>query len=170
MALVIMGALVSCAKDETNSDNDAVRAFVQSFYDWYVPTSRQVSADRPSALVLRERPSAFDPNLAGELKEDSDAQAKAPGDIVGLDFDPFLAAQDPCERYEVLDVRKDAQNYRVSVRGRGGCETHEEPDVDAEIISRDGTWLFTNFHYPRSGGTDLLTTLKKLRDDRKQLR
>jgi hypothetical protein len=54
------------------------------------------------------------------------------------------------------------------VRGVGGCEEHKDADVVAEVVSRDGAWLFTNFQYPRSGGGDLRTVLKQLRDERKQ--
>jgi hypothetical protein len=168
LAFLMLAVALSCSGHGTTTDSDSVRNFVQDFYSWYVPTSAQGPADRPSDLVLKKRPAAFDSTLARELKEDADAQSKSPGDIVGLDFDPFLAAQDPCERYEVVAVRKEVESFRVSVRGSGGCENHEEPDVVAEVIAKDGGWLFANFHYPRSAGGDLLSILKKLRDDRKQ--
>ena len=165
LTFATLTVVFSCSGAKAPSDTDAVRDFVQKFYDWYVPSSR-ASSDRPAEIVLRERPSAFDSTLARGLKEDSDAQSKVAGDIVGLDFDPFLAAQDPCERYELVGVRKSGESYLATVRGVGGCENHEEADVDAEVISRDGAWVFTNVRYPRLGG-DLLTTLQKLRDDRK---
>jgi hypothetical protein len=163
----MVAVVLSCSGDQATPDSDSAKAFVQGFYDWYVPESRQTSSDRPSDLVLKQRSSAFDSALSRELKEDADAQSRVQGEIVGLDFDPFLAAQDPCERYEVVGVQKNAESYLVTVRGVGGCENHQDPDVAAEVIARDGAWLFTNFHYPRSGGGDLLTILNKLRDDRK---
>ena len=167
LTVVMLAVILSCSREETPSQSDAVRKFVQDFYDWYVPASHRASSDRPADIVLRERPSVFDSNLARELKEDSDAQSKVQGDIVGLDFDPFLAAQDACERYEVVSVRKDEESYRVDVRGVGGCEKHDGPDISAEVIPKDAAWLFTNFHYPGPNGSDLLTILQKLRDERK---
>jgi len=167
LTFMMFAALLACSGNEATSDSGGARDFVQSFYDWYVPISHRASSDRPAEIVLGERSSAFDSTLARELKEDSDAQSRANGDIVGLDFDPFLSAQDPCERYEVVGVRKNGESYLASVRGIGGCENHGETDVDAEVIARDGAWVFTNFHYPRLGGSDLLTTLQKLREDRK---
>jgi hypothetical protein len=55
--------------------------FVQSFYDRYV---KQPDSSR----ALKYRPSAFSPELSRALKEDDEAQAKEPGYIVGLDWDP----------------------------------------------------------------------------------
>jgi hypothetical protein len=167
LAFLTLAVALSCSGHGTAEESNSVRDFVQDFFSWYVPLSAQIPSDRPSELVTKKRPSAFDSTLARELKEDSDAQSKDPAEIVGLDFDPFLAAQDPCERYEVVGVRKEGENFLVSVRGVGGCEDHKDPDVVAEVVSSNGNWLFTNFHYPRLGGSDLLSILKKLRDDRK---
>lgn len=63
-------------------------AFVQSFYDWYV------KAEIDSDAALKKKPAYFSPELTKALKADAVAAAKSPGDIVGLDFDPFLNAQD----------------------------------------------------------------------------
>jgi hypothetical protein len=155
------------ASPSNDTDTGAVQDFVQEFYSWYVPVAHNSRSGRSSDLALKTRPSAFDPSLARQLKEDSDAQEKVQGDIVGLDFDPFLGAQDPCERYEVVNVDKKEENYLVGVRGAGGCEKHDEVDVIAEVASRNGALSFVNFHYPHLDKSDLLTILKKLRDDRR---
>lgn len=166
--LLTLAVLLSCSGNKAVPDSDSARTFVQDFYDWYVPISLKDHTERASDIALKERSSAFDSDLARELKEDSDAQSRVPGDIVGLDSDPFLASQDPCERYQVIAVRESGQSYLVSVRGSGGCEKHEDADVVVEVVARDGTWLFSNFQYPRSGGDDLRTVLKQLRDERSQ--
>jgi hypothetical protein len=167
LTVLLFAVVVSCSGNGPASESDGARDFVKNFYDWYVPAS-ETSKDRPSEVVLEKRPSAFDPALARELKEDSDAQSKAPTEIVGLDFDPFLASQDPCERYEVVAVRKNGQSYLVDVHGVGRCEDHQEADVAAEVVARNGDWLFINFHYPRLGAGDLITILKGLRQDREK--
>jgi len=155
------------ASQSTEGDIGVVQDFVQEFYSWYVPVTANSHSGRPSDLALRTRPSAFDASLARQLKEDSDAQAKVVGDIVGFDFDPFLAAQDLCERYEVVNVQPKADSYMVGVRGVGGCKKHDEVDVIAEVASRNGASSFVNFHYPGIDNSDLLTILKRLRDDRR---
>ena len=59
--------------------------------------------------------SGFPVLLAG-LKEDMAAAAAAPeGEEVGLDFDPFLDAQDPADRYEVKSVSKKGTKYLADV-------------------------------------------------------
>jgi hypothetical protein len=50
------------------------------------------------------------------------------------------------------------------VRGLG--EKHDEVDLIDEVASRNGALSFVNFHYPGFNKTDLLTILKRLRDDR----
>jgi len=156
------------ASPSTEADIGVVQDFVQEFYSWYVPVAANSRSGRPSDLALHTRPSAFDPSLVRQLKEDSDAQEKVLGDIVGLDFDPFLAAQDPCDRYEVVTVDPKAESYLVGVRGVGGCKKHDEVDVIVEVASRNGALSFINFHYPGvDNGDDLLALLKRLRDDRR---
>ena len=145
--------------------------FVQSFYDWYV---KQPDSSR----ALKYRPSAFSPELSRALKEDDEAQAKEPGYIVGLDWDPILSGNDapPGERY-VVD--------RIELKGDGDCwaemhrEWHGEKSkvlVAAELANNAGQWQFVNFYYvfPKSdlstsvthGG--LLTILKNLREAREK--
>jgi len=149
------------------TDTKVVQDFVQDFYNWYVPAVASRGSARPADIALRDRASAFDPSLARQLKEDSDAQAKVHDDIVGLDFDPFLFAQDACQRYEVLNVQKRPDSYLVDVRGVGGCEKHDAVDVIAEVASRNGAWVFVNFHYPGPDATNLMAVLKQLSDARR---
>jgi hypothetical protein len=54
------------------------------------------------------------------LKEDLAASKKSPGEIVGLDFDPFLNAQDIAERYLVGKITPKGDHYWVEVFGVWG--------------------------------------------------
>ena len=81
------------SKTDNKADITAVQDFVQDFYNWYAPASASRRSERPADLALHDRPAAFDPALARQLKEDSDAQVKVHDDIVGLDFDPFLCSR-----------------------------------------------------------------------------
>src|SRR5579872_3330643 len=79
------GAQVAAPPDESAS----CRRFVQAFYDWYLPVSQKQLKEPASNLAWRQKPAMFAPDLVRALKADADAQARAKGDIVGLDFDPF---------------------------------------------------------------------------------
>jgi len=143
------------------------RNFVQQFYDWYVK--------RPeSSRALNYRSSAFSPELSRRLKEDDEAQAKVPGVIVGMDFDPFLSGQDPGDHYVVS---------RIKLKGEYTCWAEvnlawsKNPSVAAELVNNAGPWHFANFYYPSGENSDfaasvsgggLLTMLKELHEDRQK--
>jgi hypothetical protein len=141
--------------------SESAREFVQQFYSWYLP---QAGAGERWDFVLKDRSSVFTPELARALREDSVAQAKVQGEIVGLDFDPFLASQDPCERYEAGSAVAKRASYWVSVYGVCSGKRHDKADVVAEVIRKDDRWVFVNFHYSKDG--NLLAVLKTLREDR----
>jgi hypothetical protein len=151
-------------------DCSGAREFTQSFYDWYVTIlSRR---DSPPWLVARhERGASFTEELTRALDEDAAAQAKEPdgGYMVGLDFDPVVASQDPEDHYRVGTTSRKGAACWVEVRGlRQGSALRDQPDVLPELVHRGGRWRFANFHYPNGG--DLLSTLGRLRSDREKKR
>lgn len=81
---------------QTAADTAQVRAFAQAFYNWYVPIA--FHGYRDSTDVLRHRPLVLTRELRTALREDAaaDARSRDPG---GINFDPFLFSQDPCERH-----------------------------------------------------------------------
>jgi hypothetical protein len=146
-----------------SSDADAVRRFVREFYDWYVPL-----ANAPGSAIdraLKARPAAFDTTLARELTEDVAAQAKVKGELVGLDFDPVLASQDPCPRYEVGYIEVTTTTYNVHVTPTCDRAAGPEPRIVTEVATRSGGFAFVNFRYPLTK-TDLRTELARLRASR----
>lgn len=144
----------------------APREFVQEFYDWYVPKALKDHAGPAWELALKYKSSVFSPEVLRALKEDSAAQTKAAGEIVGLDFDPFLNSQDPDERYEVGKVTQKGDRYWVEIYAARSGKKSEKPDVMPELVRKDGRYLFVNFHYP--DGSDLLSTLRVLRESRQK--
>jgi hypothetical protein len=89
-----VGALVAFAAVTLSADAQgptygeaSAKRLVQGFYDWYVPRALKGDA---VGLALSSKASAFAPRLSKALKEDQAATAQSPGEIVGLDFDPFL--------------------------------------------------------------------------------
>jgi len=116
--------------------------------------------------ALKYRRSSLAPELYRRLKEDSDASAKNPGEIVGLDFDPFVNSQDPCDHYVVGNISVKGDSYWVNVHGVCQGKRSKTPDVIPELIFKEGKWLFVNIHYSAKKDDDLLSVLKALREDR----
>ena len=145
---------------------ESLRHFVKGFYNWYVPKAVGDSSSPPWKCALGSRNTEFDPRLAQALKEDVAAQAKADGDLVGLDFDPFLNSQDPADHYVVGKIGKKGETYWADVYGRQSGRTGKKPVVVAALIRHGGYWQFKNFYYPDHGG-NLLAVLKSLRKERR---
>ena len=103
------------------------------------------------------------------LKRDFDAQDRVKGEIVGIDFDPFLNSQDPDDRYQVGLATVNDDVCMADIYGLTEGKKRPKPDLVAELRFRDGRWLFTNFHYGKGEhGEDLnlVSTLEQLRRDR----
>jgi hypothetical protein len=149
--------------------------FVQQFYNWYLAKENALTKrnSRESALevTLREKRSAFSPELVKGLKEDLAASKKSPGEIVGLDFDPFLNAQDIAERYLVGNVTPKGDHYWVEVFGVWNGQKNSNPDVVPELALENGHWIFTNFHYGKTDipvNENLVSILEVLKKDRRK--
>jgi hypothetical protein len=152
----------STATHRSSVNTDSVRQFVRAFYDWYTPLALADLHVRTIDSALKARPAAFDTTLARELREDDAAQAKASGELVGLDFDPVLASQDPCPRYEVGRVDGAVPPYHVQVTATCDRGAGLVPGLVAEVEPRGGGFVFVNFRYP-SMKSDLRTELARLR-------
>jgi hypothetical protein len=146
---------------------DGCAQFVQKFYDWYLARENALmkAKSEKSALdaTLREKRSSFSPSLVRALEEDAAAARKSPGEIVGLDFDPFLNSQEMPERYLVGEVHAKADHYLVDVFGVLEGKKDSKPTVVAEVVSRNGQWIFLNFHYEKDNLVSVLAQLKKER-------
>lgn len=139
---------------------------VQEFYGWYVPIALKAQKEPAFVIALKKKSSLFSPELAQALKADAAAQAKVEGEIVGLDWDPFLNTQDPAPRYEAGKVTTKGDRALVEVMGIPSGEKNAKPDVLVELTLSDGKWRFTNFR--SADGNDLLSSLKELRDARQK--
>ena len=144
--------------------SDSVKAFVQRFYDWYVPKALNSRSESAWSTAFKTKGRCFSPELRRKLREDSEVQAKVEGEIVGLDFDPFLNSQDPGGRYSVGKVVLKGENYFVDVHRVVAGKPEAKLTATAEVTGKNGQWYFLNFIYP--GGHNLLGILKALKDDR----
>jgi hypothetical protein len=150
-----------------NSAGASAREFVQAFYDWYVPTVRKERGMSGDKLVLKYKRSLFSPELLRALKIDSDAQARSPHKLVGLDFDPFISAQEYADGCVAEKVMQKGDRYFVEVHDIWSGSKSADPDVVAELALKDGHWFFVNFHYGNSAPS-LLSVLKSLRERRRR--
>lgn len=146
---------------EKAATSGSVSSFVQRFYEWYVPVALKDHKGPAWNEVLTHKPALLGTALARALRADMQAQAQARGEIAGLDFDPFLNAQDPCDRYEVGKATRIDHKYKVEIYGMCRGVRNEKPDVVAELAPKGSSWTFANFYYPRSN-SDLLTVLRRL--------
>jgi hypothetical protein len=143
----------------------SARGFVQDFYAYYVPLLSAERVGSPWESVVRERGGAFAPELLDALQQDYAASAASADEIVGLDFDPFVASQDPCERYDLGSESVGGDTARVEVFGVCQGSRDAAPAVIAELVRVNGAWRFTNFGYPREH-SDLMAVLTQLRRGR----
>jgi hypothetical protein len=139
----------SAAAVVTFASEAGARAFVQGFYDWYV--GKVIVASKKGSGygfidAVRQRPDWFSPELKRLLEEDVAAASKCKGDVVGLDWDPFLETQENPGTYAVGKVEKTAQGFRVSVdlkdaKARGA----RNPAAQADVAFVGGHWRFVDF-------------------------
>ncbi|MCX5792266.1 MAG: hypothetical protein NTY45_08645 [Elusimicrobia bacterium] len=124
-----------------------------------------------SSLAIKQKRSVFSSQLLLALEEDLKASDNAPGEIVGLDFDPFLNSQDPAEHYALGKSTLKKSKCSVEMYGVSAGKKNPEPEVVAESKLNAGKWVFVNFHYGKSDHSkdeNLLDILKSLNADRKK--
>ena len=145
--------------------------FGREFYDWYVPQALKENVGPPWDIALKDKSRAFSPELLRLLRGDSKAQAKVAGEIVFLDFDPFLSSQDPAERYVLGTITSKADRCWVEIHSISSGKKIDKPDVVPELMLKAGRWLFVNFHYGKSEypeNENLLSMLRALGVTRQQ--
>lgn len=168
--VVVALLLVQSVNAQAADESAAARAYVKEFYTWYLPpVGKRKDTTPDSVSALANKHFAFSPVLRKALQLDEDAAAKNPGEIVGIDFDPFLNAQDVSDSYQPAKVVKKGDVYRVDVFAVNGGKKNARPEVIAEVKKINGRWTFTNFLYGKSSDPrdeDLLSCLKALKADR----
>lgn len=163
LALALPSASFAAAPRGTaNSGPDAqsARQFVQNFYDWYVKAGQRMD------VALQEEPGWFSSKILAGLRDDLAAQAKDPDDVVGIDFDPFLNAQETYDPYTTCKVTAAGLGFRIEVSHQGACADGKDLGVIAAVEKRKGKWVFTDFYYPGQG--DLFSALAQAKKEREK--
>lgn len=161
-ALTLCAAATLGAQAPATSTRDSVARAVQRFYDWYLPRAARPGKQDVMMLAATHGPLPFDGALVHWLRVDSTARARAKGEIDGLDGDPYLNAQDPCDVYTVKAVRPRGGDLLVDVLGHGGCEAHQTPDVTVALARRAGRWTILEFLDPNRHGEGVIPLLQRL--------
>jgi hypothetical protein len=146
----------------SSAQADSARRLVQRFYDWYVPRAADPKDRDMFMEAATHGPLPFDTQLVRWLRIDSTARARAKDEVDGLDGDPYLNAQDPCEVYSAQSAVASGPSFLVSVLGHGGCPKHERPDVVVEIARRRGRWTILEFRDPARNNEGTIPLLKRL--------
>jgi hypothetical protein len=150
------------AQGSASSSSDAARQAAQRFYDWYVPRAAQPRGKDMIMAAAARGPLAFDRELVRWLRIDSTARARAKDEVDGLDGDPFLNAQDPCDVYTAAAVTGKSPVFLVEIHGHGRCEAHATPDIVVELTMVAGRWTATEFRDPSRDNEGLIPLLKRL--------
>lgn len=153
-------------------ETPSCKQFAQNFYSWYVPLTQKETNIPAFAVALQHRPAVFDPLLLRALKADFQAQQQAKGELVGIDFDPFVGSQDPTDRYDLRNIRVSGDRCSVEVWRNSPNDTSqksEKPDAVAKLSRRSGRWFFEDFQYPDMNAA-LMQVLDTLRKERQSKR
>ncbi|SRR6266481_952664 len=152
------GLATSYGQIDTLKDNKAsCRAVVESFYNWYI-TKIFAGNEGWITPVLENHTFTFSTELREAITHYRDLH-NGDGDLVGLDFDPFLHAQDNADHYIFGPANQKGNRCLVDVYGIWADKKAKKPDVIPELIWHDGQWVFADFRYDITGKS-LLAVLR----------
>ncbi len=153
-------------------ESTSCRQFAQGFYSWYVSIIHEQLNGPAFDVVLRERSYVLSPGLLRALKTDSEAQRHAQGEIVGIDFDPFVGGQDPADRYDLRNVTIKGgkcfiEVWRASPNDKSAKSI--DPDAIVQLSNKTGHWSIEDIQYPevKADLMEVLATLEKERQSKR---
>jgi hypothetical protein len=139
---------VDTAPAPTDS-SQAVRAFVQHFYDVYTDPSFS------PAWPWLDVDQFVDAKLMTALRADSVASLDMRRSREIINFDPFLDSQDPCPHYAVVEVRRNGAAYDVTVKPVCADPRWQTQRPVVEVMRQGDRWMITNMRYDHAGPKDL---------------
>jgi hypothetical protein len=166
--LVLLLCLVPCLGSTASAQTQATQssqaiAFVQSFYDWYLPIVSDNNLHEAACNVaIKRRPELFDQTLLRALQNDAVAQANSKGEIDNLDFDPFVDTNgEPAPHFKAVR----ATGSLVTVVGFDKQIAKPLVTLAVEVRCKQDRCVIVNIHYPAHDGLkqyDLLSQLRLL--------
>ncbi len=141
-----------------SAEQRAAMTFAEQLLERYLGDVDQ-TVERPAGWSpLQEIERDLTPQLATALKADREASANSDEEVVGLDFDPFVNAQDICGPYQARGAVLFDGNMDVVIYNGCGWGHPFVPDVVYVLQRRDDRWLLADIRYP--GGPTLLQMLE----------
>jgi hypothetical protein len=165
LLLLFFGLAPLLQAGQQTKPEDAVHQFVQDFYRWYRPIAEKDNKEAADIIAIKQRPSAFSPQLLQALRDDAAAQAKS-ADLVGLEFDPFLNTQETIRYFGIGQITKKDDGYWVEINSSVSEKPDRKPFI-AVVNQSGGHWCFVNFRYP-DDNSDLLKILESLKHERQR--
>lgn len=128
-------------------DSVAARAFTASFYARYFEARRGPRQVAPAwHAMLDERSDVLSERISVLLRNERAKWIAAPdGVIAGIDFDPFLGSQDPCDEYEQGEVHLRDGVVGIEMRCK---RPNASVEVVAELRRSGDHWQILDFYYP----------------------
>jgi len=173
LGIVIFLTTFSKVKAQASTEKENARVFVQKFYDWYnklyntdLNDYKHKYSEGLITYVFKNKQQYFDQSLLNPYNDYDKAEPKDADEIVGLDFDPIMNAQDNGEDYQTGSVKQMGDKYFINIHA--GMAGHsrisilkERVIITAEVVKENDLWKFVNFQYPPVNGrkNDLITTL-----------
>jgi len=128
----------------STNQNQQELAFVQNFYDWYEKSQSSYTD------AITKKPEWFDAPLLAAFRNDAAIQAKAVGEIDGLDYDPFGFGQDASNisGFKAVSVSGD----RVTVVAMD-MKHQPTPDntLSLQLRCTPASCVIVNIFFPDSG-------------------
>jgi hypothetical protein len=115
---------------------------------------------------LQEIERDLTPELAAALKAEYAAAESSDEEMIGLDFDPFVNAQDICPPYQARGAVPVDGKLDVAIQSACGWGHPFVPEAIYVLERRDDRWVLANIRYP--GGSTLLEILAYYAQQRKQ--
>jgi len=149
----------------TGVQRDAMR-YVEGFLERYLGQFDEAVEHPEGWNPLTALRDDLSPALMRALQVDREASAANDEEMVGLDFDPFINAQDVCERMESRAAAQQDTSMYVAVYD--GCDWGLPlvPDVIYVLQRRGNRWIIADIRY--AGGQSLLEVLAYYAEQRKQ--
>ena len=162
---LVLSLLIPSLGFSEAKQTDQAKDFVKKFYEVYLKQKGDLLT-----ASLRNQKSSLSPELYALLREDVQANQKAKGEIVGLDFDPFLAGNDPGDIYKTNQIQTKPQSWWVQVLGFYKGQNTPCCEAWVEVVSEKGNLQISNIHYPEWGSIpeneNLKSMLKSLAKER----
>jgi hypothetical protein len=156
VACVLGIVLATVARSEpARAQQTTPAAVVRALYEY------QFAHEQNWVDTFQHRRSLFSGELARLIDADLAAAEADPDEIVGLDFDPLLNAQDVMDGYALGVTRREGADAIVPVSLRSGTTL---TGVRIRLGRERGAWKVKNIHYPE--GADLAGVLRDLAEGR----